>query len=60
MQKAILIVDDNESVRAAIRLRLGSEVSLHICGEATDGQDAIEKAKRLNPDLVILICRCPR
>jgi DNA-binding NarL/FixJ family response regulator len=52
--KAILIADDNASVRRALRHVLEEESDWTICGEAVNGRDAIEKAERLQPDLVIV------
>jgi len=54
VHNSILIVDDNPSIRKAIRLDLEGRNGLHVCGEAVDGSDAIEKARRLKPDLIIL------
>jgi len=53
MAKCILIADDNDIVRTIIRFFLETE-GFEVCGEAVDGVDAIEKAKRLNPDLIVL------
>ena len=53
VQKCILIVDGNPSVRKIVRFFLESE-SLRICGEAVSGHDAVEKAEQLKPDLIIL------
>jgi DNA-binding NarL/FixJ family response regulator len=50
----ILLADDHEIVRAAIRLLLQSQRDWMICGEADNGQVAIDKAKELRPDLVVL------
>jgi DNA-binding NarL/FixJ family response regulator len=58
--KTILIADDNESVRAVIRRSLECETSFKICGEATDGVEAVSKAKELTPDLIVLDMRMPR
>jgi len=58
MAKCILIADDNDIVRTIIRFFLetkGFEV-----GEAADGVDAIEKAKQLKPDLIVLDVAMPR
>jgi two-component system, NarL family, response regulator NreC len=52
--KYVLIVDDHEAVRRAIRSRLQAESDLVMCIEAVDGVDAIEKAQELSPDVVIL------
>jgi CheY-like chemotaxis protein len=56
----ILIVDDNASIRHVMRTLLESSTALEICGEAVDGVDAIEKAKQLNPDLILLDLSMPR
>lgn len=49
----ILTVDDNESVRRALRRMLMAE-NWDVCWEAPDGLDAIQAARRLNPDLIIM------
>lgn len=49
----ILIVDDNESVRRALRRALMAE-DWEVCWEAPDGLDGIQAARRLNPDLVVM------
>jgi DNA-binding NarL/FixJ family response regulator len=60
MSKHILIVDDSETCRKVTRLFLESQLGLEVCGEAVDGVDAIEKAKALRPDLVVLDLAMPR
>src|ERR1700692_4378898 len=60
MSKCILIVDDNLPIRKSIRRFLESETDFEVCGEAVDGLDAIEKARELNPDLIILDLSMPR
>ena len=57
--KTILIADDNERVRTVVRQALERETSFKVCAEATDGMDAVSKAKELEPDLVILDVRMP-
>jgi DNA-binding NarL/FixJ family response regulator len=52
--KYVLIVDDHEAMRRAIRSRLQAESDLVVCVEAVDGVDAIEKAQERSPDVVIL------
>jgi DNA-binding NarL/FixJ family response regulator len=59
MSKRILIVDDGEPVRAVIRAFFEARTTFEICGEAENGVDAIEKAKRLNPDLILLDLAMP-
>ncbi len=50
----ILIADDNPQVRTALRLCIRLHESWQVCGEAENGQDALELAKRLKPDVVLL------
>jgi signal transduction histidine kinase/ActR/RegA family two-component response regulator len=59
LRKRILIVDDHEMLRRGVRNTLQTELDLEICGEAVDGQDAVEKVKTLQPDLVILDINMP-
>ena len=58
-RKRILIADDHEMLRRGLRNTFQNEADLEICGEAVDGQDAIDKVKQLNPDLVILDINMP-
>lgn len=55
----ILIVDDHEAVRAGVRAILASRNDMEVCGEASNGQEAIEKALELRPDLIILDINMP-
>lgn len=55
----ILVADDHEMLRRGVRSMLENEADLQICGEATDGIDAIEKTLKLKPDLVILDVNMP-
>jgi DNA-binding NarL/FixJ family response regulator len=48
----LLIVDDQPSVRKAIRMRLAAEDDLLVVGEASDGEAALEQAVSLCPDVV--------
>ena len=54
MPKRILIADDNEDVRRVTRWFLESRTICEVCGEAVNGVDAIEKARTLSPDLILL------
>jgi two-component system, NarL family, vancomycin resistance associated response regulator VraR len=54
MHKRVLIADDSSSVRDVIRTFLRDHEEIEICGEAVDGLEALEKAQRLKPDLVLL------
>jgi DNA-binding NarL/FixJ family response regulator len=55
----ILVADDNNLVRRAIRGLLSNEPDCEICAEAADGRQAIEKARELRPDLVLLDVNMP-
>jgi DNA-binding NarL/FixJ family response regulator len=59
MSKSILVVDDSDTVRKVTRLFLETQLDLEVCGEAVDGVEAIEKAKVLKPDLIILDLAMP-
>lgn len=53
----ILLVDDHELVRRGLRALLEAGEKHEICGEAKDGREAVEKARQLKPDVVVLdIC----
>lgn len=56
----ILIVDDHELVRSGVRTVLSSRRDFNICGEAVDGQDAVEKARALAPDVIVMDVSMPR
>jgi DNA-binding NarL/FixJ family response regulator len=55
----VLIADDQPLVRSGIRMILESEDGLEVVGEAVDGQDSIDQARTLRPDVVILDIRMP-
>jgi DNA-binding NarL/FixJ family response regulator len=57
--KRILIADDSEAVRRAVHSCL-TRGEFEVCGEAVDGEDAIEKALALKPDLILLDVAMPR
>jgi DNA-binding NarL/FixJ family response regulator len=46
-------------LRRGVRNTLQTEPDLEICGEAVNGQDAVDKARELHPDLVILDINMP-
>ncbi len=55
----VLIADDHEAVRKGVRSLLRTQPQFDICGEAVDGRDAVEKAKLLHPDLVLMDISMP-
>jgi len=56
----ILIVDDHEIFRRGLRSLLQSRPDWEVCGEAKDGQDAVEMTQQLHPDVVVLDITMPR
>jgi NarL family two-component system response regulator LiaR len=50
----VLIVDDHSVVREGLRMFLGRDPELAVVGEAADGQEAIEQARELHPDVVLM------
>jgi DNA-binding NarL/FixJ family response regulator len=50
----ILIADDHEVVRRGIRVLVEGHAGWEVCGEATDGREAVEQAFELRPDIVLL------
>jgi DNA-binding NarL/FixJ family response regulator len=50
----ILIVDDSPPVRARLGELLRRHPGWEVCGEAANGMDAVEQAKKLEPDLIVL------
>jgi DNA-binding NarL/FixJ family response regulator len=61
MTARILIVDDHEVLREGLKALLAKlRPDWDICGEATDGDQAIESVQELKPDLVILDITMPR
>lgn len=59
MEFQILIVDDNSPIRKCIRTFIEQKTDWKVCGEAENGQIAVQKAKDLNPDLVVLDLSMP-
>jgi DNA-binding NarL/FixJ family response regulator len=57
--KRILIVDDGEEVRQVMRAVLEARTSYEICGEASNGAEAVQKALELKPDLLLLDVAMP-
>ena len=55
----ILIVDDHGVVRAGIRSLLEAETDMEVVGEATRGEEALEKVRKLHPELVLMDIAMP-
>jgi DNA-binding NarL/FixJ family response regulator len=55
----IVVADDHELVRKGVCMVLGSRTNIEVVGEASNGQEAVLKALRLNPDLIIMDVTMP-
>jgi DNA-binding NarL/FixJ family response regulator len=59
MPLRILLVDDHAVVRRGVRSLLESQEGWVVCGEATNGRDAVEQTRRLRPDVVVMDLSLP-
>jgi DNA-binding NarL/FixJ family response regulator len=57
---SVLVVDDQGLVRAGFRMILEAQADVEVVGEAVDGLEAVEAARRLEPDVVLMDVRMPR
>ena len=55
----VLIVDDDDLMRAGLRAVLSSDATVQVVGEAGDGAEAPGAARRLRPDVVLMDIRMP-
>jgi len=55
----IVLADDHVLVRNGIKAMLESESAINVVGEASDGNEALESAKALRPDILVLDIRMP-
>jgi two-component system response regulator NreC len=60
MALRILVVDDHPVVRHGLRKLLGRHPDWEVIDEAQDGVEAVEKAHRLKPDVIVLDLSMPR
>ena len=55
----IIIVDDSEEVRQALKSFMALTGDIDVVGEATDGEEGVKKAAELKPDVIIMDERMP-
>lgn len=56
----IFLAEDHETVREGLRLIINSQTDMEVCGEAGDGQTAINAARELQPDIVVMDVTMPK
>jgi RNA polymerase sigma factor (sigma-70 family) len=59
MSVRVLLVDDDDLMRAGLRAVLSSDPAIEVTGEAGDGRFAVERARALRPDVVLMDVRMP-
>jgi DNA-binding NarL/FixJ family response regulator len=59
MSVRVMIADDQALVRAGFKMILDAEDDIDVIGEAVDGRQAVDMAKRLKPDVVLMDIRMP-
>lgn len=55
----VLVVDDHELVRVGVERLLADEADIEVVGEAENGEEAVEKARKLQPDVVLMDINMP-
>ena len=58
-QISVVLADDHEIVRNGIKQMLESVNTVTVIGEASNGKEAIDQVKKLNPDLLIMDISMP-
>ncbi len=59
MMRSVLIADDQEPIRRMLCFLFASQNDFEVCGEAENGQEAVEMAQVLHPDLILMDLSMP-
>jgi len=59
MVRSVLIADDQQSIRRMLCFLFTGQDDFEVCGEAENGQEAVEMAKVLHPDLILMDLSMP-
>jgi DNA-binding NarL/FixJ family response regulator len=59
MKIRILVVDDHEIVRRVLKALINRNPDWEVCGEASNGKEALEKTMALNPDVIVMDVMMP-
>lgn len=59
MMRSVLIADDQEAIRRMLCFLFASQNDFEVCGEAENGQEAVEMAQVLHPDLILMDLSMP-
>ena len=59
MSVRVLLVDDQALIRAGFRMILDAEEDIEVVGECADGTQAVDSARRLEPDVILMDIRMP-
>ena len=59
MTVQVIVVDDDPLARTALSTILGADLGIEVVGEASNGAEAVEMARRLRPDVVVMDIRMP-
>ena len=59
MTVRVLLVDDQQLIRAGFRMILDAEEGIEVVGECADGTQAVDSVRRLKPDVVLMDIRMP-
>src|ERR687891_2379088 len=59
MSVTVLVADDQSMVRAGFRMLLGGEEDIEVVAEASNGHEAVDKAARFDPTVILMDIRMP-